>query len=347
MKSTGTSSVIIWHFNTFKSRPTLNLCKLLQASLVTELIKLTTAWQNISVTQYWYSRITCGELIKPEIQMQNFNMAEYNPNFPQGIGLPIPISMYNQQFLHLNHGEDLSKLTAKLDPQQFHTLTNVSHGEDLSKVSAKSESSVQHYSQVTDLSKYSAKFDPSLQYYYPQVTVDTGLVSKLTSKLDSQQYHFLSHGEELSKLTGKLDPQIFQHYPVNLQGEDLSKITAKLDPPIQHYATDLQGEDLSKITAKLDPPPLSPHSPQDYHGEDLTKLTTKYDGKYDMSNGLKPHKCEICGRSFTQRGGLNQHLLIHSGDKPYTCDICGKKFTQSGNLKSHKVIHTGIIINIL
>ena len=282
-------------------------------------------------------------MYKLEIEVHVLMMAEYNPNFPQGLGFPLPISMYNQQFLnHLNHGEDLSKLSAKLDPQQYHTLTNANQREDLSKVSSsvKTEVPLQHYTQVTDLSKYSTKFDPSLQYYYPQVTVDPGLVSKLTNKLDSQQYQFLSYGEDLSKLAGaKLDPQLIQYYPANLQGEDLSKMNSRLDSPMQHqqYSTDIQGEDLSKITAKLDPPPMTPDSPESYTGEDLTKFA----GKYDMANGVKPHKCEICGRSFTQRGGLNQHMLIHSGDKPYTCDICGKKFTQSGNLKSHKVTHTG------
>ena len=47
----------------------------------------------------------------------------------------------------------------------------------------------------------------------------------------------------------------------------------------------------------------------------------------------KQYKCDTCGKSFTQSGGLERHTMIHTGNKPYSCDYCSKCFTEAGNLK--------------
>ena len=54
----------------------------------------------------------------------------------------------------------------------------------------------------------------------------------------------------------------------------------------------------------------------------------------------KPHKCEPCGNSFTEKDNLSRHMLIHTGDKPYKCER-DKKFSQKRNLSAHLYIHTG------
>ncbi|VDM41238.1 unnamed protein product [Toxocara canis] len=56
---------------------------------------------------------------------------------------------------------------------------------------------------------------------------------------------------------------------------------------------------------------------------------------------LRMHECQQCGKRFKARGGLQQHLRIHSNDRPYQCHFCPKRFTQKSHVDQHERIHTG------
>lgn len=63
--------------------------------------------------------------------------------------------------------------------------------------------------------------------------------------------------------------------------------------------------------------------------------------KRNVGTSARSHMCPECGKSFSQRGNLNRHRLIHLGVKPFRCSQCGKAFNQKIHLDKHERTHTG------
>ncbi|KAG6450377.1 hypothetical protein O3G_MSEX006560 [Manduca sexta] len=61
---------------------------------------------------------------------------------------------------------------------------------------------------------------------------------------------------------------------------------------------------------------------------------------FDKSIPKKKFQCEICGRIFKMKAGLENHIITHSGIKPYVCEICGKTSTKRQDLIRHMKIHS-------
>ncbi|XP_054880371.1 zinc finger and SCAN domain-containing protein 2-like [Poeciliopsis prolifica] len=53
----------------------------------------------------------------------------------------------------------------------------------------------------------------------------------------------------------------------------------------------------------------------------------------------EPFSCDFCGKRFSLKSSLNNHVKIHTGEK--SCDFCGKTFHSSSDLKKHMRVHTG------
>ena len=48
-----------------------------------------------------------------------------------------------------------------------------------------------------------------------------------------------------------------------------------------------------------------------------------------MSEGDKPHKCEVCGKCFSRKDKLKTHTRCHTGVKPYKCKSCDYALEQT------------------
>jgi len=57
------------------------------------------------------------------------------------------------------------------------------------------------------------------------------------------------------------------------------------------------------------------------------------------SLGKKSYECTLCGKSFSNRNGVKQHEIVHTGVKQFKCEDCEKSFGQKGALLNHKALH--------
>ncbi|XP_032585120.1 adult enhancer factor 1-like [Drosophila mojavensis] len=58
-----------------------------------------------------------------------------------------------------------------------------------------------------------------------------------------------------------------------------------------------------------------------------------------VHEGIRPHKCGFCERSFGLPRTLRIHIMGHTKERPFTCNICQKSFRQKTELNLHMNNH--------
>ncbi|KAH9380732.1 hypothetical protein HPB48_008886 [Haemaphysalis longicornis] len=55
--------------------------------------------------------------------------------------------------------------------------------------------------------------------------------------------------------------------------------------------------------------------------------------------GGRPFSCRVCGKRFTRRNTLDEHLTVHTKERPYGCPDCGRRYTHPRSLSRHRMLH--------
>lgn len=67
------------------------------------------------------------------------------------------------------------------------------------------------------------------------------------------------------------------------------------------------------------------------------------DEHMNMHTGARPYKCPHCTKDFASKYTLTAHMKIHNDRKrPFECKVCGKSFFSNQNLTQHVRTHTGV-----
>ena len=62
---------------------------------------------------------------------------------------------------------------------------------------------------------------------------------------------------------------------------------------------------------------------------------------YNSNNNNNPYECRFCGVQMNDASNLRSHeRVIHFGDRPHGCEICGKYFSKKHDLKQHLLVHS-------
>lgn len=69
------------------------------------------------------------------------------------------------------------------------------------------------------------------------------------------------------------------------------------------------------------------------------KLNVHYKRVHEQ---IRTHQCNHCGRAFSDKSNLTVHIRTHTDEKKYMCELCGAEFAQWATLYNHKFTHNDV-----
>ncbi|XP_073682384.1 uncharacterized protein [Garra rufa] len=112
-----------------------------------------------------------------------------------------------------------------------------------------------------------------------------------------------------------------------------SSITIKSEP-CNNQAGELNSSQVLDCHAELPGPEQDPSSLQLYF-ERSDEVLQKA-----IQNHQNTLVCKICRKSFSTKGSLQRHMVVHQNMAPFRCALCGTRFKSKFHLKEHEKLHT-------
>ncbi|KAI4875952.1 hypothetical protein NFI96_014642 [Prochilodus magdalenae] len=93
------------------------------------------------------------------------------------------------------------------------------------------------------------------------------------------------------------------------------------------------------ILLRRSEPGLTPRSAEASGPAAETNIEAPAKLSRDWSRTPLPHECPHCGRGFTRRSLLREHVFHHTGEKLFNCHVCKKSFPSPASLLRHSMTH--------
>ena len=116
--------------------------------------------------------------------------------------------------------------------------------------------------------------------------------------------------------------------------------------PIQHYKCPAGCKDkMFKSQKDLNEHVKTKHPNYRFKCHYCTHVFKTYNArfKHELGHGELPYQCSICLKTFLYKKHMGEHKKVHTKKNLYICPSrgCGKSYTTKGALKAHMVIHEG------